>query len=76
MLDTAPSDVPHYDVAFYDDDVIADPFPHYAAMRALGPVVYLPQLGNYAFTHFATVRDGLRNHPCLLYTSPSPRDNR
>ncbi|MBL6625972.1 MAG: cytochrome P450 [Alphaproteobacteria bacterium] len=65
MLDKAPSDVPHYDVAFYDDDVIADPFPHYAAMRALGPVVYLPQLGNYAFTHFATVRDGLRNHPAF-----------
>ncbi len=53
---------PEYDVAFYADEVIADPVPHYAAMRALGPVVYLPQLGNYAFTHHKTVKDALRNH--------------
>ena len=61
MTVNVPSDVPHYDVAFYDNAFIRDPFPHYAAMRELGPVVYLPQLGNYAFTHYRTVKDGLHN---------------
>ena len=58
----APTDVPHYDIDFYSDAVIADPQPHYRAMRALGPVVFLPVHGNYAFTHHQTVKHGLRNH--------------
>lgn len=69
MTVNTPSDVPHYDVAFYDDAFILDPFPHYAAMRNLGPVVYLPQLGNYAFTHYRTVRDGLHNHAAFSSAS-------
>ena len=55
----APTDVPHYDIDFYSDAVIADPQPHYRAMRALGPVVFLPVHGNYAFTHHQTVKNGL-----------------
>ncbi len=56
----ASRQVPHYDVAFYDDDFITDPFEHYAAMRRLGPVVYLPQLGNFAVTRYDEVREALR----------------
>jgi cytochrome P450 len=53
--------VPVYDVDFYADEFILDPYPHYAAMRAKGPVVYLPRLGNYAVTRFSEVREVLRN---------------
>lgn len=54
--------VPTYDVDFYSDDFIRDPHPHYVAMRALGPVVYIPSLGNYAFTQHRVVQDALRDH--------------
>lgn len=30
-------------IDFYSDAVILDPYPVYAELRALGPVVYLPQ---------------------------------
>jgi cytochrome P450 len=53
--------VPAYDIEYYSDEVIRDPYPHYAAMRALGPVVYLPRLGNYATTQYAGTRAGLQD---------------
>ena len=53
---------PAYDIDYYSDEVIADPWPHYAAMRALGPVVWLPQLGAYALVHMAETRAALRDH--------------
>lgn len=58
MMKKAPS----YDVDFYADDFIRDPHPHYAAMRALGPVVFIPSLGNYALTQHAVVQNALRDH--------------
>ena len=56
-----PDGVPVYEIDFYSDDVILDPYPHYAALRALGPVVFIPQLGNYAITRYAEVREALHN---------------
>ncbi len=53
---------PVYDVDFYADDFIRDPHPHYAAMRALGPVVYIPSLGNFALTQHVAVQNALRDH--------------
>lgn len=58
--------VPSYNVDFYSDDFITDPVPHYANMRALGPVVWLPQLSNYALTRHADVRAALRNHTVFI----------
>jgi len=55
------ADVPHYDVDFYSDDFIRDPLPRYAEMRALGRLVYLPQIDSYALTRFAEVRAALRD---------------
>lgn len=55
-------EVPEYDVDFYSDDFIRDPHSHYAEMRALGPVVYLPRLDNYALTQHAVVQNALRDH--------------
>ena len=52
---------PAYDVDFYSDDVIRNPWPHYAAMRALGALVWLPQHGNYAVTRYAEVAACLRD---------------
>lgn len=54
---TAPS----YDVDFYSDDVIKDPYPHYARMRALGPVVWLPANGVFAITRYEEVTQALRS---------------
>ena len=56
------ADAPAYDIDFYCDDVIRAPLPHYAAMRELGPVVYLPRNENYALTQNAEVCAALRDH--------------
>jgi cytochrome P450 len=53
---------PVYDVDFYNDDFIRDRQPHYAAMRALGAVVWLSRHGNYAVTRYNETREVLRNH--------------
>jgi len=58
---TSQNAPPVYDVDFYTDDVIANPWEDYAAMRELGPVVWLPRLGNFAITRYAEVREALRN---------------
>lgn len=34
--------IPSLDIDFYSDAVILDPYPVYAKMRDMGPVVYLP----------------------------------
>lgn len=56
-----PKDAPHYDADFYGDAFIRDPYPHYAAMRALGPVVWLSKHRNYAVTQFRETREVLRD---------------
>ncbi|WP_298860084.1 hypothetical protein [uncultured Sulfitobacter sp.] len=53
-------------VNLYDVDVIRDPWPHYAHLRDLGPVVWMEALGNYAFTDYDTVRSGLRDHKTYI----------
>lgn len=57
---------PLYDIDFYGDEVIADPYPYYRAMRNLGPAVWLPQNEAWAITRFADVRDALRNPSVFL----------
>lgn len=72
---TTPVGVPIYNVEYYSDDVIRDPYPHYAAMRALGPVVYIPQLGNYAVTHYAETRAVLHNWQVFSSENAIPADD-
>lgn len=55
-LETYPSD----DVDLYSDEVIRDPWPHYARLREKGPVVWMTAHGNYAFTQYDIVRFALR----------------
>lgn len=60
------SSAPVYDVDFYSDDFVRNPWPHYAAMRQLGPVVWLPQHENFALTHHAEVSAALRDHAIFI----------
>ncbi|MAT00842.1 MAG: cytochrome [Rhodobacteraceae bacterium] len=54
--------VPIYNADFYSDGFIKNPWPHYTKMRSLGPVIYLPKLGNYALTQYSVVQEALRNY--------------
>tara|TARA_B110000116_G_scaffold113963_1_gene99034 strand:- start:1851 stop:3035 length:1185 start_codon:yes stop_codon:yes gene_type:complete len=54
--------IPTYEGDFYSDQFIKNPWPHYEKMRSLGPVIYLPKLGNYALTQYAVVQMALRNY--------------
>lgn len=57
---------PIYEADLYADAAIRDPWPHYAAMRALGPVVWLPVHGNYALTRHAEIGAALRDHETFV----------
>jgi len=52
--------MPTLDIDFYSDAVIKDPYPVYEKMRALGPVVYLPQHDLYALPRYREVSEVLR----------------
>ncbi len=52
---------PCYEADYYSDEFIRDPWPHYARMRALGPVVWLPRHGNFALTRYEAVANALRD---------------
>jgi cytochrome P450 len=55
------SSIPISEVDPFASDVLADPQPFYASLRAAGPVVYLTQHGVYAVAQYEQVRDALRN---------------
>jgi cytochrome P450 len=40
----------------------ADPYAHYARMRALGPVIWLERYGVWAVSHYAAVKAALSDH--------------
>ena len=57
-----PGDVPVYRADLYSKAAIGDPYPHYAAMRRLGPVVWLPKQNLYALPRYAEVKSALRDN--------------
>lgn len=59
---TTPSDVPVYHPDIYSAAAIRDPYPHYARMRMLGPVVWLPKQKLYALPRYAEVKAVLRDN--------------
>lgn len=63
------------DVDLYNDEVIRDPWPHYARLRDKGPVVWMEALRNFAFTHYETVRHGLRDHETFVSGLGTAADN-
>jgi len=52
--------LPVYDGDLYADEVIRDPYPVYARLRAMGPVVWLSQHQVYALPRYAEVASVLR----------------
>jgi cytochrome P450 len=50
---------PRYEVDFWSDEVILDPYPHYDRMRALGPAVWLERNGAWALTTYDAVKSAL-----------------
>jgi cytochrome P450/ferredoxin-NADP reductase len=60
--------LPVYDGDLYADEVIRDPYPVYAQLRELGPVVWLSQLQVYALPRYDEVASVLRQ-PRLFISS-------
>ena len=54
-----PTGVPTAAVDLFGDDVLADPYEHYRALRELGPVVWLEAHDVYALPRYAEVREAL-----------------
>ncbi|KMJ50874.1 cytochrome P450 [Rhodococcoides fascians] len=50
---TTNATIPQYRTDLYSTDVILDPYPHYARLRALGPVVWLPRQQVFAVSRYA-----------------------
>jgi cytochrome P450 len=67
MPENAVSDVPVSDLDLFTDAARLNPYPSYAKLRALGPVVYLAQHDVYALPRYEQVRDVLGNWQ--LYSS-------
>lgn len=50
---TPDSSIPRYEPDIYSTTAILDPYPHYAELRALGPVVWLSRQKVFAVTRYA-----------------------
>ncbi|OLR92815.1 cytochrome P450 [Actinokineospora bangkokensis] len=59
-------DVPVYRPDIYSPRAILDPYPHYAALRELGPVVRLPKHNAYALPRYAECRAALLDHKTFV----------
>jgi hypothetical protein len=55
-------DAPTSDFDPYAEDVLDNPYPHYEAMRELGPIVYLQRYGVYAIARHTEIDAVLRDH--------------
>jgi cytochrome P450 len=53
--------VPSYRPDIYSTAAIVDPYPHYARLRALGPVVWLPRQRVYALPRYLECKAALRD---------------
>lgn len=61
-LKRGPADgIPAYQTDIYATEAIIDPYPHYARLRELGPVVWLPKHRAYALPRFAECKAVLRD---------------
>lgn len=58
--------LPTYDADLFAPDALRDPFPHYQAIRDLGPVVRLARPDVYAIGRFDDVQRALRSPEALI----------
>ena len=63
---SAPRGVPVYQPDIFAQEAIADPYPHYAALRGLGPVVWLKAQRVYAVGRHAEVKHVLMQPDVFL----------
>ncbi|MEW5809156.1 MAG: cytochrome P450 [Actinomycetota bacterium] len=61
-----PPDVPVYQPDIYSRSALLDPYPHYRAMRQLGPVVWLARHRLYALPRYAECKATLRDDELFL----------
>ncbi len=54
--------IPTSDFDPYADETLNNPYPHYEALRELGPVVHLQRYGAYAIARHAEIDAVLRDH--------------
>ena len=60
------NDIPVYRPDIYRNAAIVDPYPHYARLRELGPVVWLPRQRVYALPRYAESKAVLRDDKTFL----------
>ncbi|MYU35417.1 cytochrome P450 [Streptomyces sp. SID8358] len=60
---------PTSDVDLFADEVVLDPYPVYAELRARGPIVYLPHNDVYALTRYDVIRGALADWESFSSTS-------
>ncbi len=53
--------VPELDVDLWSDEILTDPYPAYARLREIGPVLYSPQFDAYIVTRYDEVRHVLQD---------------
>ncbi|MFD3430247.1 cytochrome P450 [Nocardia fluminea] len=53
--------IPRYRGNLFSTEAILDPYPHYAALRAAGPVVWLPRQRVFAISRYAECKAVLRD---------------
>jgi cytochrome P450 len=53
--------MPTTEIDVYADDVLDDPYPAYAQLRSLGPVVFMEAHNAYVLPRYAACREALRN---------------
>jgi len=55
------AELPHSDIALYGDEALADPYPHYRTLRAMGAAVYLERYDAYFIGRYADVFTALND---------------
>ncbi|MFE5700514.1 cytochrome P450 [Rhodococcus koreensis] len=58
---------PHTNIDLFSDEILTNPYPHYAQLRAQGPVVHLDRHQMWALTHYEVIRNVL--HDWETYSS-------
>ena len=66
MIRRPPAGVPVYRPDIYAGEAIVDPYPHYARLRELGPVVWLPKQRVYALPRFGECKAVLRDDSAFV----------
>ncbi|OBB17223.1 monooxygenase [Mycolicibacterium setense] len=60
------SGIPAYRQDLYSTEAIVDPYPHYARLRELGPVVWLPRQRAYALPRYTECKAVLRDDQTFI----------